>query len=191
MNLVRSLSWCVVALWATWSFALDGLLRTWFDGFAVLPTFGWVLLATLASSLDTRDLPALALVFALGRCATSIEGPAETLAACLAVVGALRVLRLAIDMARPAPLAVFVLIASFATESWFALVHQSRVQDGLMRAALEVPASVSWLTSAFSDWPSFVANAIAALCLAPLLRRLPGLPARSRSSTWPAVASFR
>jgi len=191
VNPAGLLTWCAVALWATWSFALDGFLRSLTGGFVFLPSLGWVLLSALASSLDTRELPALAFVFALARCATSIEGPAETLAACLALVGALRVLRIAIDVARPAALAVFMLLASFGTEAWFALVHQSRVQDELVHAALELPESVSWLSSAFASWPSFLASALAALWFAPLLRRLPGVPARSRTSSWPAVASFR
>lgn len=182
--------WCIVAVWATWSFALTALAADALGLGRAAPQLGWVLLAALAVKLDVHSLPTLAFVFALARAASSVDDAAAGATACLGFVAFVRLLRGAFDVSRPALLAVIVLVSHFALAAWFALAHDARLSAESTGALLST-ARESWLSRAWSQWPSALTSAAAVFALAPLARRLPGVPALVRKPAWPAAASYR
>lgn len=190
MNWRAILPWSLLALWATWSFALSFELAAAGLG-RWTPDLGCALLAVLAASLRTKQLPLLALIFALARSAASIDPVLANLAACLAFVGGARVLRWVFDLARPTPLALSTALAALALEAWFAWIGELRVDEQFTRAALTSSAHAGWWAQVAQAAPSALVTALAVFALAPLLRRLPGLPALEGRSSWPAAASPR
>lgn len=182
--------WVLLALWATWLFALSAELALALPG-RWAPDLGWALLASLAAHARTRVLPLVAVVFALARSATSIDAPLASLAACLAFVGAFRMLRVVLDIAQPVPLAVLTLGATLACEAWYALVRQTQVEAALTRAALNASAGQPVWESVLAAGTGALSTAVVVWLAAPALRHLPGLSDLERKRTWPAAASSR
>lgn len=190
MNWRAIVPWSLLALWATWSFALSFELAAAGLG-RWTPDLGCALLAALAASVRTKQLPALALVFALARSAASIDPALANLAACLAFVAAARVLRWVFDLARPTPLALATALGAFALEAWFAWIGELRVHEHFTHAALESSARAGWWEQVARAAPGALVTALAVFVLAPLMRRLPGLSALEGKRTWPVAASPR
>jgi hypothetical protein len=182
--------WVLLGIWATWLFALSAELGLAFPG-RWAPNLGWALLASLAAHARTRVLPLVAVVFALARSATSIDSPLANLAACLAFVGAFRMLRLVLDIAQPAPLAVLTFGATLACEGWYALVRQTQVERALTRAALDAVSHEPLWGSLLAAGAGALSTAALVWMAAPALRRLPGLSELERKKAWPAAASSR
>jgi hypothetical protein len=175
----RLLAWCLLAVWTVWAVALQSLLTadaapnlTW------VPQMAPVIFLALASRLETRDLPIAALVVALARAACGLEPPASVLFGLLVLAGFVRVLRGVLELDGPATRAVLAGLTGLALACWFDLVHTMRLGfppgQGL--------ATVAWHTFL----PTALATALAALLLAPAIRRLPGLSPlwERRKSAW-------
>lgn len=190
MNWRSILPWSLLAIWATWGYALSFELAAAGLG-SWAPDLGCALLAALAVSVRTRKLPLLALVFALARSAVSIDSPLANLAACLAFVGGARALRGVFDILRPTPLALSTAFGALTLEAWFAWIGGLRVDEHFTRVGLEGSARASWLAQVGHAAPGALITALAVFAFAPLLRRLPGLPALEGAKPWPAAASLR
>jgi hypothetical protein len=160
----RLLAWVLLAAWTVWAVALQSLFAAAMPAhFHFVPELAPVILLVLASRLETRDLPPAALVVALARSACGLEPPAAVLFGLLVLAGILRALRGVLELDGPATRATVAGAAAFALALWFDLVHGMRLG--------QLPAAPAW--SALL--PVALASSLAALVLAPLLRRLPGL----------------
>ncbi len=190
MSFANVLAWAAVALWSVWCCALsEELAASALARYA--PDLGLALLVTLAAHLRTRDLWLLALVFAQARAATSIDPPFATLASALGAVAFLRVVRGAFELSRRAPLALASALVVWSRELWLARIASSRVGEHLSRAALDsVALSTAWEALSRTT-PSALSTALVVFIAAPLLRRLPGVPALEGARSWPLVASHR
>lgn len=190
MNARAWLSWSALALHATWCCALSqelaalGLAR-----FA--PDLGLALFTALAAALSTRELPLLALVFALARVATTIDPPFATLAGALAALLVLRALRSVFDLTRRAPLALCAAAVVLGCELWLTLVVDLRRQARFARAALDEAPAHALFDALTEAAPAAGVTALLVFGLAPWLRRLPGLPAPEEARTWPRVVRRR
>jgi hypothetical protein len=184
------LAWCGVALWATWANALSEelaarLLGVW------APDLGIVLLVVFAARVRTSYLPWLAPVLALARCASSIEPLFAELAACLGAVGAMRALRAGLDLTPRLALAAATGALAAGWTVWLAWIAQLRVDEHFQRAALDAPATLAGWRAALEFAPGALSSALAALLLAPLVRRLPGLSVLEGRRPWQVAASLR
>lgn len=177
-------TWVLLAVWATWLSALQGI---WASTSPWAPDLGVALLVVLAARAGRSELPAVGLAVALGRIAVSIDPPAAVLAGLLGVTLAVGGLRGVLEVGGALTRAVLAGCAAALFAVWLELVHDLRaageaglVAEGL--AALPAPAV---------GWPSALTTAMATLALAPVLAHLPGLSPLSRRTQWQVVASGR
>lgn len=184
------LAWCAVALWATWASALSEELAARLFG-VWAPDLGVVLLVVFASRVRTSCLPWLAPLLALARCASSIEPLFAELAACLGAVGALRALRAGLDLTPRLALACTTGVIAAGWTAWLAWIAQLRIDEHFQRAALEAPAQLAGWRTTLEFAPGALSSALAALLLAPLVRRLPGLSVLEGRRPWQVAASLR
>lgn len=190
MNAATVLAWGALALWSVWGCALSQELGASSLG-RFTPDLGLALLTSLAACLRTRDLGLLALVFAQARVATSIDPPFATLAAALGAVAFVRILRVVLDLSRPAPLALASALILWSSELWLSQIAGVRVREHLSRAALDsVELASIWEVLARTA-PSAFTTAVVVFAAAPLLRRLPGASVLEGARSWPLVASRR
>jgi len=190
VNAAVGFAWCGVALWATWASALsEELAASWLGAWA--PDLGVVLLVVFASRVRTSLLPWLAPVFALARCASSIEPVFAELAACLAAVGVVRALRAGLDLTPRLALACATGALAAGWTAWLAWIAQLRLDEQFQRAALDAPAELAGWRAALEFSPGALSSAAAALLLAPLVRRLPGLSVLEGRRPWQVAAALR
>lgn len=183
-------AWCGVALWATWAGALSEELAARLSG-AWTPDLGVVLLVVFASRMRTSYLPWLAPVLALARGASSIEPLFAELAACLGAVGAVRALRAGLDLTPRLALAFTSGAIAAGWTAWLAWIAQLRIDEQFQRAALDAPAQLAGWRITLEFAPGALSSALAALLLAPLVRRLPGLSVLEGRRPWQVAASPR
>jgi len=185
------LPWFLLALWATWISAFQGLLLEQPALAPWVPDAGLVLLLSLCSRLERRDLTRVALVIALGRLAVSVEPAPAELAASLALALLVGGLRSVLEVGDMLARTLLALLAALALARWHALVLESRVlaDAGLYAESLES----SWSTARGALGPHVLSRAAAtaafALVFAPALAHLPGLTPLRRRKTWHAAAS--
>lgn len=172
-------AWILLCVWALWLQAVQallvGVLGPW------TPDLGLVLLATLSARLSTQLLPWTALATALARSALTLDPLAAVLAAHLFAVGALRLLRIVVELRTPLVFAPVVLLVTVATSLGLDVVREARLalEPGLPPGAFQ------------SALATGLSTAIVALVSGPLLTYLPGLSPLRRSSPWSRVASAR
>lgn len=173
MKLARAVAWVLLAAFALWLEGLAALARSAGLG-AWAPALGLVLALALAARAEPADLWKIALVSALARAALSGE---RLLPLALGIAGALALVlavRAWLEPRRPLVRAGLAACAACALELWLAAAQ---------RASL--PASAGLGAGAFVRVdllvPLALGSALAALLVAPLLERLPGLaPLRTR-----------
>lgn len=187
------LPWLLFGLWAVWLSAAQGIaletpgLARW------VPDLGLILLLGLAAELQRRDLPLLALVFALARASVSVASPAAILAAALGLVLVVRGLRTVVELRDWSSRCLLAACSVLALERWFALVDARRAlaAPGIAHEAL----AAAWDTQV-GAWPSGVwtralATVVFAFLFGQALLHLPGLSPMRRRSTWHVAASAR
>ena len=187
------LPFVLFGLWVVWLSAGQGLALETPGLAAWVPDLGLVLLLGLAAELDRRDLPLLAVVFALSRASVSVASPAALLAATLGLVLVVRGLRTVVELRDVASRCLLVGAGVLACERWLALVDARR--------ALAVPGpsyealAVAW-DAQLGAWPEgawsrALSTMVVAFLFGPALMRLPGLTPLRRRSTWHVAASAR
>lgn len=187
------LPWLLFGLWVVWLSAGQGLALETAGLGAWVPDVGLVLLLGLGAELDRRDLPLLALVFALARASVSVASPAALLAAALGVVLVVRGLRTVVELRDVASRCLLAGLGALACERWFALVDARRAlaATGLGQRAL----AAAWdaQVGAWPDgaWTRALATLAFAFLFGPALLHLPGLTPLRRRSTWHVAASAR
>jgi hypothetical protein len=187
------LPWLLYGLWTVWLAAAQGLalespgLARW------VPDLGLVLLLGLAAELGRRDLPLLALVFALARASVSVASPAAIAAGALGLVLIVRGLRTVVELRDAGSRCLLAACSSLALERWHALVDARRALDQagvgheLLAAAWDAHIG-AWPAGA---WTRALATVVFAFLFGPALRHLPGLTPMRRRSTWHVAASGR
>ncbi|MBM3976891.1 MAG: hypothetical protein FJ299_07875 [Planctomycetes bacterium] len=154
-----------LALWTSWLCFAQGALVALGWPSALLPDLVLVLAIVLsARASEGRALAAL-FVIALVRAAFGVEGPLAVLAAFLAAGLALEWLRRWFDFRDPFLCASSAFALSLLLGAWWRVVSAGRV----WRAGIAVDWGFTPLLGAAA------VTAVAALALAPLLARLPGL----------------
>ena len=177
-------TWILLAVWATWLSALQGI---WASSTPSAPDLGVALLVVLASRAARSELPAVGLVIALGRISVSIDSPAAVLAGMLGVTLVVLALRGVLEVGGALPRAALAGAPAALFAAWLGLVHDVRAagEAGLIGSrALQ-------LSTPAAGWPSMLTTAMATLALAPVLAHLPGLSPLSRWAVWQVAASGR
>lgn len=188
-----TLPWLLFGLWTVWLSAGQGLALELQGAAPWVPDLGLVLLVGLGAELDRRDLPTLALVFALARASVSVVTPTAWLAAALGLVLVVRGLRTVIELRDVASRSLLVGAGVLLCERWFALVDARRAL-GAPGANFDALAA-AW-NAQLGAWPAGAfTRALATMAFAflfgPALLRLPGLTPLRRRSTWHVAASAR
>ncbi len=187
------LPWLLFGLWVVWLSAACGLaleapgLARW------VPDLALILLLGLAAELERRDLPLLALVFALARTSVSVASPASILAGTLGLVLVVRGLRTVVELRDGSSRCLLAGFSVLALERWHALVDARRALalPGIAHDAL----AAAW-EAQLGDWPAgaftrALATVVFAFLFGPALQHLPGLTPMRRRSTWHVAASAR
>lgn len=168
----RPLAWLMLAVWASWLSAAQGLavarspLGPW------TPDLGLLLLVACAGRLHPRDVPLATVLVALGRVAHTVVPPCAVLAAFLALSLVCQWVRRLAEIGGPLLRTALPGVGALLVGLWFALVHGLRTSAD---AGDALAASVGpVLATAFS-------TALFGLVLLGALVRLPGLtPLRER-----------
>jgi hypothetical protein len=174
-------TWLLLAVWATWLSALQGI---WASASPWAPDLGVALLVVLASRAGRSELPAVGLAIGLGRIAVSVDPPAAVLAGLLGVTLVVSALRGVLEVGGALPRAALAGASAALFAAWLGFVHDFRTADLLRVQTLE-------LHTPAAGWPSALTTAVATLVLAPVLAHLPGLSPLSRRTKWQVVASGR
>ena len=160
----RRLPWILLFLWAAWLFALQGLAASSAGLGPWTPELGLVLLLALDGRVSPGRTRLAACLIAGARIAFSADPPLAVLAGYLGAVGFSGALREILDVDRGLARA---LLAGVLTLLLVGFWNLSRTLE-LAAEGLFAPApGLAWRTAA--------TTAIATLCLAPLLLRLPGI----------------
>ena len=180
------LPWLLLALWSTWLHAAQGWLAQGLGPWT--PDLGLVLLLGLAAKLAPEQLPPLALAVGLGRLAVSVDPPAAVLAAVLGVTLLARGLRTMLELEGPLQRTLLAGACAALVAAWLEHVHLARAVHAA-GAAGALPRTFEGLAAGAPTWRLALATGLAALVLAPLLVRLPGLTPLRRRRSWRRVAS--
>jgi hypothetical protein len=152
-----------------------------------------VLLLGLAAGLGRRDLPLLALVFALARASVSVASPAAIAAGALGLVLIVRGLRTVVELRDAGSRCLLAACSSLALERWHALVDARRalaapgIAPEFLQAAWDAQVG-DWPAGA---WTRALSTVVFTLLFGPALLHLPGLSPMRRRSTWHVAASAR
>jgi hypothetical protein len=174
MGRARVLSWFMLAVWASWITAAQGVLASPAHLGAWCPDLGLLLLISCVSRFHAADVPKATAVLAIARIAYSVEPPAAIFAGFIAVAFLVRDLRGVAELGQIAIRIVVAGLLSWGFSAWLVLVHAAR-------NTLATASSASPGTLAFESWRGAVATAFMALFLGAGLELLPGLsPLRKR-----------
>jgi hypothetical protein len=173
------LPWVLLAVWTAWMCALQGLMPS-----SARVDLGVILLVALSARMSAEDLHFGALVAGLARSAVSIDPPVAILSGLLGVAMITAAARSVVDLRSPWMRAPLCALGAFALALWLSIVHAVRhpelAQAPFSDRSLLVPsAGAAFLTG------------LAALFLAPILERLPGLSYFDRGRPWAIAASRR
>jgi hypothetical protein len=169
----RPLAWIMLAVWASWTAAAQGLAVAQTPLGSWVPDAGLVLLLACAGRFDSRDVPLAALVVGVARVAYTVEPPSAVLAGFLALAFLLRAGATVAEvdgvLARPVISGLF----AWAFCGW--LIFVNRVRD------LGMVELFDFMPDVLAQWPVALSTALFALFLSPTLAHLPGLsPLRRR-----------
>jgi hypothetical protein len=187
------LPWLLFGLWTVWLGAAQGLalesagLARW------VPDLGLVLLLGLAAELARRDLPLLAVTFALARASVSVASPASIAAGALGLVLVVRGLRTVVELRDAGSRCLLAACSALALERWHALVDARRAFDdaGVARDLLAAAWDAQLGAWPAGAWTRALATVVFAFLFGPALLHLPGLTPMRRRSTWHVAASAR
>ena len=173
------LPWILLAVWSAWMCALQG----------VLPSFARidlavVLLVAMGARMNAEDLPLAALAAGLGRSAVSIDPPVAILSGLLGVAMITGTVRSIVDVRSPWMRAPLCALCAGTLALWLSIVHTARHPD-----LAQAPLSDRSLLLASAGVAC--ATGLAALLVAPILERLPGLSYFDRGRPWAIAASRR
>lgn len=169
MTGARVLAWMLFAAWATWSFALEGVLggatSRW------IPDIGLVLALSVIARAEAADAPILALIAAIARSAFGPEPPIVLLTGFGGVVFLALAARTTVELTGPVWRTVLALVIVMVFDAWLAFAQALRTDSidtpGIRTLAATLPVAIS--------------SALLALAFGPLFAHLPGLtPIRRR-----------
>lgn len=163
MTRAPGISWVLVGVWSAWLFGLQGLCASSASLGRWTPDLGLVFLLALEGRLTRSRARGLALCIAAARIAVGTDPPIAVVVGYLGIVGLASWLRSMVEIDNPLPRALLAAAGTLLLASYW------QVCQGIALAG-EVPA-----VQAFSLWPHLVGTAAAALVLAPMLARLPGI----------------
>jgi hypothetical protein len=169
------LPWILLAVWAAWLHALQGI---WASASPWAPDLGVVMLVVLSARMRTSDLFAMGLAVGLGRLAVSVDPPVAVLAGCLGWTAACRGLRTVLVIRGALARSLLAGAGAVALGAWLALARHVRLESSL------------WDVQG-TAWSGALATAIAALVAGPALAFLPGLSPLTRRKKWAVAASTR
>jgi hypothetical protein len=187
------LPWVLFALWELWLSAAQGVALEVSGLSAWVPDLGLILLLSLSAELERKDLPWLALWFALARASQSVASPASILAASLGLVLVVRGLRTVVELRDLPSRCLLVAASALALERWHALVDARRalaapgIAPEFLQAAWDAQVG-DWPAGA---WTRALSTVVFTLLFGPALLHLPGLSPMRRRSTWHVAASAR
>jgi hypothetical protein len=171
VSFARIVGWLLFAVWATWSFALEGWLANG-SGARWVPDIGLVLALSVLARAEASDALLIAAIAAIARAAFGSEPPVVLLTGFAIVVFLALAARRAVEISSAVWRAMLALILVLVFDAWLAVAQS-------MRSGGAEPLRIAALLSA---WPAAFTSAFLALGFGPLLARLPGLtPIRRRS----------
>lgn len=169
MKGARIVAWFLFAVWATWSFALAGVLGS--DGARWVPDIGLVLALSVIARAEAADAPILALIAAIARAAFGPEPPIVLLAGFSGVVFMALAARSAVELTGPVWRTVVAIFIVLSFDAWLGFAHA-------LRADTTESISLRPFTVAL---PVAISSGLLALLAGPLFAHLPGLtPIRRR-----------
>jgi hypothetical protein len=168
----RPIAWLMLAVWASWLSAAQGLIvaKSFFGSWT--PDLGLLLLIACAGRLHRRDVPLATLVVALGRVAHTVEPPAAVLAGFLGASLLCQSVRRLAEIGRPLMRCGLAGGGALLLPLWFAAVDALRAGRPAAGALLEsLPGALAGALS----------TAVVGLLFMGSLVHLPGLtPLRER-----------
>lgn len=126
MNRPRPIAWLMLAVWASWLSAAQGLIVTKSFLGAWTPDLGLLLLIACAGRLHRRDVPLATLLVAMGRVAHTVEPPAAVLAGFLGASLVCQSVRRMAEIGRPLMRCGLAGGAGLLLPLWFAAVDALR-----------------------------------------------------------------
>lgn len=187
------LPWLLFGLWTVWLGAAQGLALE-APGLALwVPDLGLILLLGLSAELDRRDLPLLALFFALARAAVSVASPASILASSLGLVLVVRGLRTVVELRDGSSRCALAALSVLALERWHSLVDARRAlaESGIAQDVLAAAWEAQLGAWPAGVWTRALSTFVFAFLFGQALLHLPGLTPMRRRSTWHVAASAR
>ncbi len=165
------ISWLMLAVWASWLTALQGVAVSKTMLGAWVPDVGVLLIVACAGSFQARDVSRAALVVALARIAYSVKPPVAVLAGFLGVSIVARGVLSFAEIGRPLVRTALSGALALALSDWFVLVHAARY-------GAELGDTAAWKAALMALpglLPGALASAGCALLLGPAFALLPGL----------------
>lgn len=164
------LAWLALTVYGLWLFALQGMLASPRLLGAWTPDLGLVLLLSLGAGLRPSRLRIAACLVALARAGVGADPPAALLAGYLGVAGVSGTLRSGLEIDHPLPRTILAGACAWILARFWIATRSIALAAGPGAHALD----------GIRAWPGAVATAAAALLLAPVLPKLPGLAALRR-----------
>ncbi len=183
MSRVGWVAWVMLAVWAAWLHAVQGVLAHGALG-PWTPDVGVCLFVALAPRVAAEDLPKVACLLALTRAAFSIDPPVAIASGFLAASFFSGSIRTVIDLRSSVFRTVLAAVGAFVFTAWLGLAHDVRVAGALQFAG----ETAAW--DGRAAWRVALATGCAAFVIAPVLARLPGLSPLLRRREWQIVASY-
>jgi len=166
----RLVGWLMLAVWAGWIAAAQGLLAAQPVFARLVPDALLCLFLACAARFESADLPKVALLCGMARVAYSIEPPAAILAGFLAAAFGVRAVASVADLDGASVRTVLAGIVGYGLSAWLFVVHEAR-EGATGELGPELLAQL----------PGALATAALAFLAGPALARLPGLtPLRRR-----------
>ena len=177
------LGWVLLCVWGAWLAALSGhwLQFSWAGRAA--PDLWTALFLALGVRMPPADLARLAVALGPTPAAASIEPPAVSLAAALALGGLLRAARSAVQLDNGVVTGLFAFAAVLGLGAWSRFVHTTTHSAALGAIPAQFEPSL--------PWGAACTTAVVAVVCGGLFTRLPGVAPLSRRKTWAVGASYR
>lgn len=172
MRPARGVAWILLAVWASWLSAAQGVVvaKSWLGAWT--PDLGLLLVLACAARFEPKDVPVAAVLVAVARCAHTVEPPAAVLAGMGAVTLVVLSVRRVAEVGRPLVRTAIAGGAALGLALWLALVHALRSGEPSPQAALAAALPAALATACSS--------ALFGYLFTPSLALLPGLSALRR-----------
>jgi hypothetical protein len=168
MGAERFFAWCLLVLWATWLFAVQGMLAAKSGPAPWIPDMGIVLLLMLDRRLSSSSMLLAILVITCARIGFSADPPLAILLGYGVLVASMRLLRRAVEVDQIFLRAILAGVGFLAINKYWAIARS---------IALTSHGQTIWPSGELprSSLGMALATGLTIFVLGPFLVRLPGL----------------